>query len=61
MTKEGIKRRCPVCRRYLPIETWPCYKGRMYAYCTDCKRDYQREWARRKNRWGKRNLEGSPT
>lgn len=43
-----MKRQCPNCFKFIDLEEWPTYNGKLYIYCRDCKRETQREWQRTK-------------
>ena len=43
-----MKRQCPNCFRFIDISYWPIYKGKLYSYCRDCKRETQRIWVKNK-------------
>lgn len=41
-----MKRQCPNCFKFIGLEEWPTYNGKLYSYCRDCKRETQRQWQR---------------
>ena len=44
----NMKRQCPNCFRFIDISCWPTYKGKLYSYCRECKRETQRIWLQAK-------------